>query len=135
MVIPEKGFNKCAGFQGSSVPMQETWVQSLGQEDPLEQEMATCSMCLPGDREASSMTEHACGSVLLSLRLSPSLNRDTGTASQGYCENPRKNTVVQVTVTATDDTVTGCYTAPVICAHHSLTLKLLEEMLVNPPST
>ena len=25
--------------------MQETWVQSLGQEDPLEQEMAThCSM-------------------------------------------------------------------------------------------
>jgi len=36
-----------AGFPGDSVvkkiclPMQETWVQSLGQEDPLEKEMAT----------------------------------------------------------------------------------------------
>ena len=28
--------------------MQETWVQSLGQEDLLEEEMATCSMFLPG---------------------------------------------------------------------------------------
>ena len=26
--------------------MQETWVQSLGQEDPLEKEMATCSSIL-----------------------------------------------------------------------------------------
>ena len=26
--------------------MQETWVQSLGQEDPPEQEMATCSSIL-----------------------------------------------------------------------------------------
>ena len=25
------------------LPMQEIWVQSLGQEDPLEKEMATCS--------------------------------------------------------------------------------------------
>ena len=26
--------------------MQETWVRSLGQEDPLEEEMATCSRIL-----------------------------------------------------------------------------------------
>ena len=26
--------------------MQETWVQSLGQEDPLEKEVATCSNIL-----------------------------------------------------------------------------------------
>ena len=48
MVIPEKGFNKCAGFQVGSVSMQETWVPCLGQEDPLEWEMATCSVFLPG---------------------------------------------------------------------------------------
>ena len=29
--------------------MQETWVQSLGQEDPLEGEMATESVFLPGE--------------------------------------------------------------------------------------
>ena len=28
------------------LPMQETWVQSLGQEDPLEKEMATHSSVL-----------------------------------------------------------------------------------------
>ena len=28
--------------------MQETWVQSLGQEDPLEKEMANHSVLLPG---------------------------------------------------------------------------------------
>ena len=28
--------------------MQETWVRSLGQEDPLEKEMATHSVLLPG---------------------------------------------------------------------------------------
>ena len=38
-------------FPGGSVvknclPMQETWVQSLGQEDPLEKEMATHSSIL-----------------------------------------------------------------------------------------
>ena len=36
--------------------MQETWVQFLGQEDPLEKEMATCSSILtwriPMDRGA-----------------------------------------------------------------------------------
>ena len=36
------------GFPGASgkriyLPMQETWVQSLGQEDPLEKEMANRS--------------------------------------------------------------------------------------------
>ena len=29
--------------------LQETWVQSLGQEDPLEEEMATHSSILPGE--------------------------------------------------------------------------------------
>ena len=28
--------------------MQETWIQSLGREDPLEKEMATHSVGLPG---------------------------------------------------------------------------------------
>ena len=28
---------------------QETWVRSLGQEDPLEEEMATCSRILVGN--------------------------------------------------------------------------------------
>ena len=28
--------------------MQETWVQSLGQEDSLKEEMATCSSILDG---------------------------------------------------------------------------------------
>ena len=40
------------------LPMQETWVQFLGWEDPLEKEMATCSSILtwriPG-------TEEPCG--------------------------------------------------------------------------
>ena len=41
----------CLGFPGSTevkrLPaMQETWVQSLGQEDPLEKEMATHSSIL-----------------------------------------------------------------------------------------
>ena len=28
--------------------MQETWIPSLGWEDPLEKEMATTPVCLPG---------------------------------------------------------------------------------------
>ena len=32
-------------------PMQETWVQSLGQEDPLEKEMATHSSILENPRD------------------------------------------------------------------------------------
>ena len=39
--------------------MQETWVQSLGQEDPLEEEMATHSSILawriPGTEEPGGM--------------------------------------------------------------------------------
>ena len=35
---------------GNNLPaMQETWVQSIGQEDPLEEEMATHSNNLPGE--------------------------------------------------------------------------------------
>ena len=56
--------------------MQETWVQSLGWEDPLEEEMATHSNALacPMDRGAwraavhtiteSDTTEHACVHLL-----------------------------------------------------------------------
>ena len=52
--------------------VQETWVQSLGQEDPLEEEMATTPVFLPGksrrqkslagyspwDHEESDIIEH-----------------------------------------------------------------------------
>ena len=41
--------------------MQETWVQPLGQEDPLEKEMATHTSTLawnPMDREAWETTVH-----------------------------------------------------------------------------
>ena len=35
--------------------MQETWVQSLGREDPLEKEMATCTtVFLPGKSHGQS---------------------------------------------------------------------------------
>ena len=34
--------------------MQETWVQSLGREDPLEKEMATHSSLLPGEISITS---------------------------------------------------------------------------------
>ena len=44
--------------------MQETWVQSLGREDPLEKGMATHSCILalgnPMDRGACSATVHGC---------------------------------------------------------------------------
>ena len=35
-----------AQWQSIHLPMQEMQVQSLGQEDPLEKEMATCSSIL-----------------------------------------------------------------------------------------
>ena len=35
-----------AQWQRIHLPKQETWVQSLGQEDPLEEEMATHSRIL-----------------------------------------------------------------------------------------
>ena len=37
--------------------MQETWVRSLGQEDPLEKEMATLSSILAWGHEEWDMTE------------------------------------------------------------------------------
>ena len=44
------------------LPMQEKWVRSLGQEDPLEEEMATHSSILawriPKDREAWRAAVH-----------------------------------------------------------------------------
>ena len=55
------------GFPGGSVvknlpAMQETWVRSLGREDPLEKEMATRSSILawenPMDRGAWEATVH-----------------------------------------------------------------------------
>ena len=38
---------------------QETWVQSLGQEDPLEKEMATHSSILPGEFHRQSMVGYS----------------------------------------------------------------------------
>ena len=72
--------------------IQETWVRSLGREDPLEEEMATHSSVLawkkshgqrilvgysPWGHKGSNTTEHACmqGSSLLSL--GPQSNRRT----------------------------------------------------------
>ena len=40
--------------------MQETWVQSLGQEDPLKKEVATCSRILAWE---IPWTEEPCGLV------------------------------------------------------------------------
>ena len=43
-------YSICGGFPGGLAPaIQETQVQSLGWEDPLEKGMATCSSCLPGE--------------------------------------------------------------------------------------
>ena len=38
--------SQVAQWQRIRLPLQETWVRSLGQEDPLEKEMATCSSIL-----------------------------------------------------------------------------------------
>ena len=48
LVFLVAGFYKCSGFPSGSVvkslpAMQAMWVWSLGQEDPLEKEMATHS--------------------------------------------------------------------------------------------
>ena len=42
--------------------MQETWVQSLGQEDPLEKGMATDSIFLPGESHGQSGVLQSVGS-------------------------------------------------------------------------
>ena len=40
--------------------MQVTWVQSLGQEDPLEKEMATTPVFLPGEsHEQRTLTDYS----------------------------------------------------------------------------
>ena len=41
--------SQVAQWQRICLPMQKTWVQSLGQEDPLEKETATHSIFLPGE--------------------------------------------------------------------------------------
>ena len=52
----------CSSVSKSLTAMQETWVQSLGLEDPLEKEMATHSSILalriPMDRGAWWATAH-----------------------------------------------------------------------------
>ena len=66
------------GFPGSSVskespPMQETRVQSLGLEDPLEKEMATHSSILPGEfhgqRRLAGYSPRGCKEVDMTQRL------------------------------------------------------------------
>ena len=64
--------------------MRETWVQSLGQEDPLEEGMATTSEFYPGEchgqrslagyglwghkeSDRTEVTEHACAHALFSI--------------------------------------------------------------------
>ena len=63
------GQKPSSGFPDGSVgrvrlPMQETLVRSLGQEDPLEQEMATHSSILawkiPGTEEPSRLQSMGC---------------------------------------------------------------------------
>ena len=51
-----KGFRLLRGFPGDSVvkhppAMQETWLQTLGWEDPLKQEIATHSSILAWERD------------------------------------------------------------------------------------
>ena len=49
-------------FPGGSVKnlptVEETWVQSMGREDPLVKGMATTPVFLPGDRGAWQATAH-----------------------------------------------------------------------------
>ena len=52
--LPDAGINlRSPALQVGSLPaeppMQETWVQSLGGEDPLEKGMATIPVLLPGE--------------------------------------------------------------------------------------
>ena len=63
--------------------MQETWVQSLGQEDPLEEEMATHCIILariipwteePGRRQSMALqeldtTDHTCTCQIIQVLL------------------------------------------------------------------
>ena len=91
--------------------MQETWIQSLGQEDPLEQEMATTPVFLPGkshgqrlvgcspwDCRESDMTEHACMHTWrLWGRLYTALEQKWDTASKKHaaCHASGTSLVVQ----------------------------------------
>ena len=59
--IPLRGVSLVAQMVKNLPAMQETWVRSLGQEDPLEKEMATHQYsCLenPMDRGAWQATVH-----------------------------------------------------------------------------
>ena len=57
------------------MPVQETWVQSLGRESPLEKEMATHSSCLenPMDRGALQAMVHEVTRVGHDLVTKPSI--------------------------------------------------------------
>ena len=48
-MLPTYGASLVAQMVKNLPAMQETWVQFLGQEDPLEKEMATHSNILPGE--------------------------------------------------------------------------------------
>ena len=57
--------------------IEETWVRSLGQEDPLEEEMATHSVSLPGEfhgqRRLAGYSSWACKDLDMTERLTLSL--------------------------------------------------------------
>ena len=76
------------------LPMQETWVRSLGQEDPLEEEMATHSSILdwrsPWTEEPGGL--HSMGSQ--SVGLSATLWTAARQAPLSTGDSPGKNTGV-----------------------------------------
>ena len=63
MLLTRKQASLVAQVVKNLPAMQETWVRSLGQEDPLEKEMATHSSILawraPMDRGAREVTEES----------------------------------------------------------------------------
>ena len=58
--MPQGIYLGLAGSDGEETAVRETWVRSLGQEDPLEKEMATHSNVLswriPGAGELGGLT-------------------------------------------------------------------------------
>ena len=65
-------------------PMRETWVSSLGQEDPLEKEMAIHSRILAMDRGAWEVTVHRVAKSRTRLSYFTHILMDGHTAVLGF---------------------------------------------------